>query len=84
MKRWPVPLALLMAVAGGAVTALVLLIGVLQLTAATTEAHMMSMAGAVVVLPVGLILLAAAFYVGRRVYVTLRPPPFDPDHNETP
>jgi len=77
MSRVPGPLALLMAVAGGAVTSVVLLVGAMSLTGATTQAHMMSLAGAVVVLPVGLIILAAGFYVARRVYVTLRPPIID-------
>jgi hypothetical protein len=82
MSRLPAPLALLVAAAGGAVTSLVLLMGVLSLTGATTEAHLMSLAGVVVVLPVGLVLIAAGFYVARRVYVTLRPPPFDPSEHE--
>jgi len=77
MSRVPGPLALLMAVAGGALTSVVLLVGAMSLTGATTQAHMMSLAGAVVVLPAGLIILAAGFYVARRVYVTLRPPIID-------
>jgi len=84
MSAVPVPLALLMAVAGGAVTSVVLLVGALSLTGATTQAHMMSVAGAVVVLPAGLIILAAGFYVGRRVFVTLRPPIIDSADEETP
>jgi len=84
MSRVPGPLALLMAVAGGAVTSLVLLLGALSLTSATTQAQMMSVAGAVVLLPVALIVLAAGFYVARRVYVTLRPPIIDSIDEETP
>jgi len=84
MKRWPAPLALLMAMFGGVVTSAVLLVGALSLTASTTQAQMMPMASAVVVLPVGLIVAAIGFYVARRVYVTLRPPPIDPDEHENP
>jgi FtsH-binding integral membrane protein len=83
MSRVPGPLALLTAVVGGAVTSVVLLVGAVSLTGATTQAHMMSLAGAVVVLPVGLIILAAGFYVARRVYVTLRPPIIDSIDEET-
>jgi len=83
MSRWPAPLALLMAMVGGAITAAVLLVGALSLTASTTEAQMMPMASAVVVLPVGLIVAAIGFYVARRVYVTLRPPLMDPAEHET-
>ena len=82
MSRVPAPLALLMAVAGGIVTGVVLLVGALSLTGATTAAHMMSLASAVVVLPVGLIIIAAGCYVARRVYVTLRPPPMDATDGE--
>ncbi|QID19422.1 hypothetical protein G3580_18450 [Nitrogeniibacter mangrovi] len=83
MNRVPGPLALLIAVAGGAATGAVLLVGALSLAAANTDADMMSLTGAVVILPVSLIILAAGFYVGRRVYVGLRPPPVDPQQ-ETP
>jgi len=82
MTRWPAPLALLMAMFGGAVTSAVLLVGALSLTASTTEAQMMPMASAVVVLPIGLIVAAIGFYVARRVYVTLRPPLIDPLEHE--
>ena len=74
MRRVPAPLAGLIAVVGGAVTGAVLLIGVLSITSATTQPHMQSMAGVLVVLPVGLIVLAASVYVARRVYHTVRPP----------
>lgn len=84
MIRLSWPLALLVAVFGGAVTSAVLIVGALSLTASTTQAHMMSVAGAVVVLPVGLIILAIGFYVARRVYVSVRPPLFDSAHEETP
>ena len=77
---WAVPLAMI----GGAITSAVLLIGALSLTASTTEAQMMPMASAVVVLPVGLIVAAIGFYVARRVYVTLRPPLIDPAEHESP
>ncbi|MEZ5628755.1 MAG: hypothetical protein R3E34_14715 [Rhodocyclaceae bacterium] len=77
MSRVPAPLAGLIALVGGAVTGVVLLIGVLSITSATTEQHMLSVASAIVVLPVGLIVLAASVYVARRVYHTVRPPLFD-------
>lgn len=77
MNRLPAPLALMVAVFGGVMTSLVLFLGVLSLTASTTEAHMLSLASAVVVLPLTLILGAIGVYVARRVYVTLRPPPSD-------
>src|SRR5690606_32503941 len=65
MSRLPAPLAGLIALVGGAVTGVVLLIGVLSITSATTEQHMLSVASAIVVLPVGLIVLAASVYVAR-------------------
>ncbi|KAA3654813.1 MAG: hypothetical protein DWQ11_03175 [Proteobacteria bacterium] len=77
MSRVPAPLAGLIALVGGAVTGAVLLIGVLSITSATTEQHMLSVASAIVVLPVGLIILAASVYVARRVYHTVRPPRYE-------
>ncbi|TVO68470.1 hypothetical protein [Denitromonas ohlonensis] len=77
MRRVPAPVAGVIAAIGGAVTGLVLLIGVLSITSATTEQHMLSVASAIVVLPVGLIVLAASVYVARRVYHTVRPPLYE-------
>jgi len=78
----PAPVALVLAGLGGAVTALVLVLGVLNLVAGTTGPDMLSLAGAVVVLPAGLVALAAGLYVGRRVWATLRPPPAPPPETE--
>ncbi|TVT51137.1 MAG: hypothetical protein FHP94_02195 [Denitromonas halophila] len=77
MRRVPAPVAGVIAAIGGAVTGLVLLIGVLSITSATTEQHMLSVASAIVVLPVGLIVLAASVYVARRGYHTVRPPLYE-------
>ena len=76
------PLAMMVAVFGGLMTSAVLFLGVLSLTAATTEANMLSLASAVVVLPLTLVLGAVGVYVARRVYVTLRPPINDSDEPE--
>lgn len=74
----PAPIALVAACLGGLVTALALVLGVLNLVAGTTRPDMLSLAGSVVVLPAGLVALAAGFYVGRRVWATLRPPADSP------
>ena len=84
MMRLPAPLALLVALIGGAVTGLVLLIGVLSVTSATTEQHMMNLASVVVVLPVSLIVLAASVYVARRVYLVVRPPVIEDEPADGP
>ncbi len=82
VNRLPTALAIMVAVFGGFVTSVVLFLGVLSLTASTTEAHLLSLASAVVVLPLTLVLSAIGVYVARRVYVTLRPPLTD-DPDET-
>ena len=79
MNRLPAPLAMIVAVFGGLMTSAVLFLGVLSLTASTTEAKLQSLASAVVVLPLTLVLGAVGVYVARRVYVTLRPPTTDSD-----
>jgi protein-S-isoprenylcysteine O-methyltransferase Ste14 len=70
----PAPLALLAAIVGGLATALVLLLGVLSLVGGTTRPEMLGLAGPVVILPAGLVALAAGLYAGRRLWATLRPP----------
>lgn len=79
----PPVLALVAAVVGGLATALVLLLGVLSLVGGTTRPDMLGLAGPVVILPAGLMALAAGLYAGRRVWATLRPPadntPTEPD-----
>ncbi|MDY0013968.1 MAG: hypothetical protein RBS40_13870 [Rhodocyclaceae bacterium] len=69
----PAPIALVAAALGGLVTAGVLLVGLLSLVGGTTEPGMLGVAGAVVILPAGLVALAAGFYAGRRLWATLRP-----------
>lgn len=71
----PAPLVLLAALVGGLATALVLLLGVLSLVGGTTRPDMLGLAGPVIILPAGLVALAAGLYVARRVWATLRPPP---------
>jgi hypothetical protein len=67
------PVAFLAAVAGGLATAVVLLLGVLSLVGGTTRPDMLALAGLVVILPAGLVALAAGLYAGRRLWATLRP-----------
>ena len=74
----PAPLALLAAIVGGLATALVLLLGVLNLVGGTTRPEMLGLAGPVVILPAGLVALAAGLYAGRRMWAMLRPPPETP------
>lgn len=78
MRPFPAPLALLFAVMAGSSTTLILLLGVLNLVGGTTRPDMLSLAGAVVVLPAGLVALAAGLYAGRRMWAMLRPPPETP------
>jgi len=73
MSRVPAPLALLAAVLSGLSTTLILLLGVLNLVGGTTRPEMLSLAGPVVVLPAGLVALAAGLYAGRRMWAILRP-----------
>jgi hypothetical protein len=68
---------MLAAMVGGLTTAAVLLLGVLSLVGGTTQPGMLDLAGPVVILPAGLVALAAGLYAGRRVWATLRPPPAD-------
>lgn len=75
----PAPVALLAAIVGGLATAAVLLLGVLSLVGGTTRPEMLALAGPVVILPAGLVALAAGLYAGRRLWATLRP-----DAAETP
>lgn len=77
----PALVALLAAVAGGLATAAVLLLGVLSLVGGTTRPEMLALAGPVVILPAGLVALAAGLYTGRRVWATLRPAPPDTETN---
>lgn len=79
----PAPLALLAAVMGGLCTAAVLLLGVLSLVGGTTRPDMLAIAGPVVILPAGLVALAAGLYAGRRVWATLRPAPANETLTET-
>lgn len=86
MKLLPAPVALLAAVLGGLATAAVLLLGVLNLVGGTTRPEMLSLAGPVVILPAGLMALAAGFYAGRRLWTILRPSsstPPEPDEGTT-
>jgi hypothetical protein len=73
MRSFPAPLALLAAVLGGLAIAAVLLLGVLSLVGGTTRPEMLGLAGPVVILPAGLVALAAGLYAGRRLWATLRP-----------
>ncbi|MCB1959543.1 MAG: hypothetical protein KDE68_03290 [Rhodocyclaceae bacterium] len=84
MSRLPAPVAAALAALGGLVTSAVLLVGLLSLTASTTELHMRGVASAVVVLPAGLVVAAIGFYVARRVFATLHPPSFDPSEDGNP
>jgi hypothetical protein len=74
----PAPVALVAACLGGLATALVLLLGVLSLVGGTTRPDMLALAGPVVILPAGLVALAAGLYAGRRLWATLRPPAAPP------
>jgi hypothetical protein len=73
VKSWPAPVALAAAILGGLSTAAVLLLGVLNLVGGTTRPEMLGLAGPVVILPAGLVALAAGLYAGRRLWATLRP-----------
>jgi hypothetical protein len=74
VSRIPAPVALLAATIGGLMTAAVLLLGVLNLVGGTTQPDMLPLAGPVVILPAGLVALAAGLYAGRRLWATLQPP----------
>jgi hypothetical protein len=73
----PVPpgLAALAAALGGLITAGVLLFAVLSLAGFKTSAAMLPLTASLVVLPLGLITLAAGFYVARRIWASLRDEP---------
>ncbi|MBL8446461.1 MAG: hypothetical protein JNJ44_03505 [Zoogloeaceae bacterium] len=71
----PVVLARLAALLAGVATAVVLLVAVLSLVGGTTRPEMLGLAGPVVILPAGLVALAAGLYAARRVWALLGPPP---------
>ena len=71
----PVGLARLAALVAGFVTAVVLIFAVLSLVGGKTRPEMLGIAGPVVILPAGLVALAAGLYAGRRVWALLGPPP---------
>lgn len=70
----PAALVAVAAIIGGVVTSAVLLVGLLSLVGSTTQPGMLGLAGPVVILPAGLVAVAAGFYTARRLWATLRRP----------